>query len=391
MAANAAKTTPVEDIPIADDPDAQALAAAVDDPIDGEISSDPEDAELAALEAAVAAEEAGGDPEPDPGGESAPAPEPVKEPANEPEPVPLAADADPATPAADADGKAVVSDPKDAGDAPMIPKARFDEAVSAAREEARVAREELAYQKGIADALRSAGANPSPAAPIETPEQRIAALREQKHALADDYDAGKINTRQWEEQRDVLNDQETAIRQEMIAPAQTPAPTTQAQADDLYMDSQIVALETAHPYTHEIKSPADWEYLGRKAGEELAAEGITLGTDARSVLIFKTRVAELTDRYGHVLTGKQLPAQPADPIPGSTSATPLSTAAQSRAKKLDQAAASPPDTSTIGASAGAKTELSEADIMAMSEDDLGALPDSVKARFDESFARQQTG
>lgn len=89
--------------------------------------------------------------------------------------------------------------------APMIPKARFDEAVSKERERADAAQAENAALKARMDDLE---AKLTPATPLEAPKDFAA----EKKALSDRYENGDIDSVEYADARDKLIIEETSFR-----------------------------------------------------------------------------------------------------------------------------------------------------------------------------------
>lgn len=258
---------------------------------------------------------------------------------------------------------------------PMIPKARFDEVNS---EVARL-REQLAYQQGVIEASQRqappTGDTPQAEAP-KSPEERLAEVRGQKQTLAAKYDEGELSYAELTAEMDKLADAEDAIRAERLQPKEQAAPAN--GGDDLYLEERTTQLEDQHPYALEIKSQADWDFIGKKAVEELRAEGVTLTNDARGDLVLRERMAKLTDRYGPMLTGKDLSkstGQEQTTQPGG-----LSAQAEARKQKLAEADGHPPDLSNSG-SPGTPTEYTDDKVEGMSMEEIGDLPQSTRDRL----------
>lgn len=329
---------------------------------------DVDDIALAEARAAVEAEEAG-----DAGKDDDDQPKAGEDPPEDPDKA--AVETPPAEPEKDGDDKPAEGPPaNDNQPAPMIPKARFDEVNT---ENARL-REQNAYFKGLADARQTQPAGDTPAvAPPKSPEDRIAELRQQKVAFAQKFDDGEKTFAEVTAETDKLNDQEHAIREEQLRGNQTPAqPGT--SGNELYLEEKTRDLESQHPYAKEIKSQDDWDFITKKAMAEFHAEGVTLPDDARGDLMLRERMATLTDRYGPMLTGKDL-SKPSDDGKPETPGGP-SGLADARKDKLALADKHPPDLSTSGAP-GTPTEYTDEKIAGMSEDDIGELPQSVRDRL----------
>lgn len=257
----------------------------------------------------------------------------------------------------------------------MIPKERFD-----AEREKLIA--SAAYWKGRAESGAGNAAQPKAAEP--TPAQKLADIDAQRDALAKKVDDGEMTMSAFMKEDRQLRQQEDAIRDAARKPADSAKPKPQS---DLYLDTKTEELEGAHPYLAEISALPTWkedyQYLTRKAVASLAQEGFVLPEGelhGRDLMVLRGRIAELSDTLGPMLTGKTLV------IPGRTSPADqgkpgLSKQGQARAAKLDAAAAAPPDLTSVGRSSAQTTDLSEASLMAMSDEELEKLPQSVQDRI----------
>lgn len=307
-------------------------------------------------------------------------PDATPAPAPEPTPAPAAAEAAPKTP-----------EPKqEPSDSPMIPKARLDQVLAEKDEMARRA----AFLEGQLHQLQTQATQPAtPAAPEEppkTPDEIIAEARVQKQDLAKKYDDAELTAAEYEASKDRLDDIIAEAREAKLAQRFQPQPTTPSQrqqtGEDLYLDQLTAKLETDHPYTLEIaKDDPRWKFLEDEANRQLQQEGIALMPGARGLYTLRERMAVLTDQYGPMWTGKspdQIRGQAPNPGtgPAPTPAPGLSPTAKARMDKLDMAEQQPPSTTSLGGS-GASTEVSEADINAMSDDEIAALPESTRRKF----------
>lgn len=353
---------------------------------------DPDQAELAAARAAVA-------------GETNPEPKP-----EQPKPEANPTGEQPAKPA-DGDPKPAEAKPTDAAPTPAKPgkenpvipvprdklKALSDRAKSAedsAAESARAA----AYWKGVADTKAASPAQPAaePATPTLTPQQQLDAVRQQRLALADQLDNGEVNNRQYEEQRQKLEDAEQAIRQNMATPARPEAAPAQT-GNDLYLEERTAQLETQFKYASLITDEAHWDFLSKEAAKQLRTEGVVFAKGnlpPAQALQLRTRISELTDVYGPLWTGKtraevygeQPPAKPASseqPKPGP--AAPMSPTAKARAEKLAEAREAPPDLTAVGSAGALPGDLSPAAITGMDDEDI--IKNMPKAARDKMMGR----
>lgn len=261
---------------------------------------------------------------------------------------------------------------------PMIPKPRFDEVLGKADELAR----RNAFLEGQIAAMQSqkpAGqAQGQPAAEPEKPKRTLEQIDADKVALAEEYDSGKLSTAEWKK-REVELDREA--RQLMQQPAQA-SQQPPAGSDDLFLEQLTQQLEAKHPYSTLITDEADWAFIETKARQQLAAEGEKIGDDSRSTFLLRQKMAQLTDKYGPTLTGKQLQQPQVQRQGGQQQQQPGgSTKAQAREAKLQQADGMPPNINSLGGTAASSTEISEADILAMDDEAIAALPESTRRRF----------
>lgn len=352
-------SNPVQDAVEQVDKDPVQPAAAAAEAVTATVV-DPDDAEVAA---ALAAAESEG-----------------KSPAT---PAPAAAAAPAAAPAADP--------PKQAGtpaappsEQPMIPKARFDEVLgqSSAKDI------ELARLRGENEALKlvkvpaTPGAQPTQPAP-QTPDEQLKLVRTERLTLAKRFDDGEIGLVQYETEKQKLEDREDQLREARLAEKFKPAPAAapQASAPDMRLEEKFQELEGKHQYlkSPEVMDDDHWQFLLMEAARSLRAEGVELPQGPLPPLLrFKLgeRVAELSDKYGPIWGAKaaQPQQQPAPPKTG------LSPQGQARQQKLEMAQDAPPDVNRLTPSGG-QTEFTEDQIANMSDDEILALPASVRARF----------
>ncbi|HKJ94548.1 MAG TPA: hypothetical protein VKA32_02835 [Gammaproteobacteria bacterium] len=273
----------------------------------------------------------------------------------------------------------------------MIPKARFDEVNTDRDRKA----QEASYWRGVAEASMRHQQGSQQAGQQQTqqqeptPDEVIADAKAQMRTLAQKFDDGEITAVEWEQQRSAYEDRIDEARFAAHQPQQGQQQQTQQQPqkqqDDLYLEQLTVNLEQEHPYTTRIKDDADWAFLRDKAVNELRDEGTQLTSDTRGVYTLRKRMAELTDRYGPILTGENLDQQKQggsqqQPAGDGQGKAHLSEQAQQRSDKLDLQGQHPPDTRNMG-SPGDRTEITDADINSMSDDEIAALPASVRSKF----------
>lgn len=283
---------------------------------------------------------------------------------------------------------------KPKGPQQMVPVA----ALMSERERREIAEANANYYKGIAEATQR-GTQP-PAAqgqqqpPQQTPQQKLDAINGQIDALAEKFDNGDITMKEFKAQERALTDQAQTIREEMILAKVPKSQPQAAPAEDLLLEERTAELETKHPYVLHVfpeYMPADpaqrevlearQETLRVEARAALRSQGVQAGP--RADLLFRQKIAELADQYGPMWfpnvqvqrpTGQQ--TQPGAQ-PGQK---PLTTKQQSRLDAIVTAGQQPPDITRVGQQ-GTQSEITEADIMNMSEDKIANLPSHVKEKF----------
>ena len=279
----------------------------------------------------------------------------------------------PAAPAAAAQAEPKPAEPAKPASPPdqMIPKARLDEVLSKLSE----AERRNAFLEGALTARTEPKAEPAkqePAAPQRTLDQ----IEAEKLALADQFDQGKISATEWEREKIALDREARALTEK---PAAAAAP---AQSDDLFLEVLTQKLEQKHPYSTLITNDTDWDFIEVKARQELTANGQPLTDSPADTLLLRQKMAELTDVYGPLMTGKTLnksaPAGTGNPPATTPAASPTAAA---RAAKLGMAESLPPDISNLGGSPASGTEISETALLNMSDDEIGALPETTRRRI----------
>lgn len=362
--------------------DAAAAQAAADNP-DQETPDDglPDDdaAELAAFQEQAKAEQSGHVDEDDPlVGEEEDPNQPVVEPEEE---APATADA------TDDDQ----GEEEESPGQPMIPKVRFDEQVGKEREAAHRATTEAAYWKGQADALARASGQPGadqPAAEV-TPADQITALRAEQQAIAEKYDNGELEGGYPEATRlsAEIEDKIFQIRADQLTPT---APATTDRAPDFISAAVLTEmtqqLEDDHPYSREgVLNDEQWGMIRELAEVELVRQNIPLDGTPQSQFQARQILAQLTDKWGPNLTGltvEEVTASQAQPLP---SAGKPSVKAEARRAKLALAAGHPVDINRVGEAGGQPDSgvPSDAEIEAMTEDEIMALPKSIRQKITE--------
>jgi hypothetical protein len=278
----------------------------------------------------------------------------------------------------------------------MIPKGRFDEALSQRDRAA----QEAAYWRGRAEANGQSGTpqGGSPGAPQPqqpTADQRLAAIQTQQDALAVKFDNGEITYSDLVREQRTLTNQEQAIREEILLAKVRPA-ESQAKpgGDDLYLQTATDQIEQAHPWCgvfNELGAAADaaWNFVAAQATDNLIARGIDPTAGPRGRLELRKEAAQLADKLGPTLIGVMakakgiaVPGQQPTPQGTQPPKAPLSPIAQARQAKLATAANAPPNLNAMNGSNGDPSGLpSEAAIEAMGEDAIGDMPEAQRRRL----------
>lgn len=362
-------------------PPAKAELPVPNDKISMPEDDDPDMRDLREAEAAVAAANKAGE-----------AADPDKEPAKDPKPdAPPAGDQTPPAPVDLKSGQQLAKQPI------MVPIERLNEAL----QQRDLAKEQLNYVKGIADARHEMAKNAPPAAPttpVKSPQEVLKDISAAKINLAEKYDAGEITAVQWETHKVALEEAADQVREQMNnAAIEKVRQESTVKANQAVKESalQIQAreLEEKHPYAKLINNE-QYAVLNQIAGAKLLAQGID---PSANMMKFREELAKLTDTYGPMFTGKMLqastqtaPGQANNPAPsapsGSQQPAPsaagakLSELALARKNKLELAGQQPPDATAAGSQGGQPQEISDAQILKMTDDEIAVLPASVQQR-----------
>ena len=268
----------------------------------------------------------------------------------------------------------------------MIPKGRFDEVLSKSAEKdlqiARLQGENEALKMVVKPA--APGTPTQPTTPAETHDQKLERIYAAKEALAKKFDDGELGLAEMRRQERKLDDeldQAREARLESRIKASAPQPQQTAPAPDMRLEEKFEDLETKHVYLKapEVMRDDRWQFLLTEAASQLRSDGVlTLpeGAPLPPTLRFKLgeRVALLSDTYGPIWGAKAPQPSAAPPKPG------VPPVVQARANKLEQAASAPPDLNRLTPQ-GTQTEITEDMLASMSDDEILALPASVRAKF----------
>ncbi len=281
------------------------------------------------------------------------------------------------------------------GETPMIPKPRFDEVNARATK----AEQEAAYWKGVADARGQGTQNQGGTQQTQqqqaqpTAEQQLAAIHSKQDELAQKFDNGEITYSDLLKSQRALSAQEQAIHETQLLSKVQPAQGNQQQAqnDHLYLDTLTAQLETEHPWVQifdKVGTDVDWKYLKDRAVENCTAKGVDVSNGDIGRYNLRKEVAEIADSLGPGMIAERAKAK-GIAIPGQQQQVtqnqggnqqPLSPEARARANKLDLAENMPPNVQRMSGATGDGTPT-DARIEQMSDDEIGALPDSTRRKL----------
>lgn len=292
--------------------------------------------------------------------------------------------------------------PNQPGTEPMIPKARFDDAVGRAREEA-------AYWRGVAESARASGQNggtPNGQSADQgnqqqpTAEQQLIAIDDQIVALAEKFDNGEITMKEYKAEERKLVSQADVLRENLLlGKVQQHIPAPQ---EDLLLSQRTTEIEQQHPFLPLVfpnKPDAQLTSLERsrqdmireEATQAVLAKHPNLQPGPQADLIFREALGQVADRYGAVWfpqhkpaapQGGQQPQTPASPQTQQTGGKPaLTQTQQQRLDKLRLADQQPPNTANLGTQGTGAAEYTPERIAQMSEDEYARLPSAVRARL----------
>lgn len=329
---------------------------------------DPGKAELARLRAEAEAEEAAA---------AAPAAPATPDPAIAAPVAPVEA---PPAPAAAAEPAAPI----------MVPKARLDEALTRTR----AAEAAALRMEGMLQALQRQPA--APAAPAAPPAPTLESLIQAEEARIEEaatrFDAGETTMVEFKRvERDAMAKIQSLREQALYeaVTARLPAQQPMSMTDQIFLERRTAELEAANPWVGAIIQGGRIEGLVTMARAELEALGEPIqGDSPMETLRLREKVAELSGLYGprwfpqHQIPAAA-PAAPQRPAPASATAPVARPAAPAApaANALARVAAHPPNINQMGSPAPATADPTEEQIAAMTTDEIGALPASVRARL----------
>ena len=324
-------------------------------PVDG---PDPDEAELKAAEAEVAAEAKAAAEAPPP--EATPAATPAAAPAETPVATP---GAEPA----------------------MVPVTAVQAERQKRQDVEEAYRKQVAttlYYKGVADGrlpIPQGGEQQQPPARTD----RVKDIRAEQRELSKQVDAGTLSTEEYEAQRQTLDDELLEIReQRLLDEAKRSMPQS---GHDLYLETQTAKLETENPWVKNI--PGDeMESLIPFARKALATKGIDMksinGTPAGDYRL-REALIDIGKEFGF---DKRYAAAPAAGTPAAPAPPVVARPTEAQRKEKEALAASAPPT-PVGTTAPVTT-WSEERVASMDALDLENMPMSELRRIGDTIDRE---
>lgn len=302
----------------------------------------------------------------------------------------------------------------------MIPKIRFDQVLG--KLDSAIA--ERDYFKGQADAYSAMakqggpGQPPEPSQPELTPEEKLTQLASDRVALAEKYDSGELSMTQFVEKTNEIDGIRRGIEQEMFQPqAATPDPQAQPQPqpsatspnpgaapqpqpDSAYVLAETRRIEDQYPAVLQLSD----DHLNRLITDTtnfLKQNGANLDGEAGDLFLreeIAKRAAGAAEHYAALdsmfsvqqppqpTAQPQAPQQPQQQPPAgyryAAPQTPLQgPSAQDRRNKLELHASMPPTIDDMPSKGSYNGEPTAEEIARMPEDELDALPASVRRKY----------
>ena len=258
----------------------------------------------------------------------------------------------------------------------MVPKARLDQEI---RKNDEIARRLIEAENRLSATPQQTQAQQRPA----TPQIGIADLDAAIKQVGEAFDAGELSASQFTERLTKLQDQRTVL----ITNSTVAKALNEHASKDIRLNEVTETLIADHPYVTKL-SPTHGKFLEQEALNSLAAAGNDMRGRARTpreVIILRTEVAKLSDKFGPLLTGLS-PEQvglKAPPAPtANNNQQSADELARARQAKLDLARQVPPDISNMtGRVDDGVSVPTLAELNSMSEEDIGALPESTRKKI----------
>lgn len=271
----------------------------------------------------------------------------------------------------------------------MVPLGRLQQEAAARKR----AQAEADYLRGALEAERAARQGgtggqqgqqgQAPAQPGQAQQQdpyasEIEAAQAEIDRAAEQFDSGAITLAEFKKVELPHMRRIAALEAEQAAARV--APRAQSLADEEIQAVQVNALAARHPYVNALTQDMAAQ-LARIAAVEAEAEGRPYGSGPREDMRLREHVARLSDTWGpkwglQARQPTQQQQQQTQPAPNGAP----SPQASARMAKMEAAAGHPPDTSGFG-QGGQGDAISDARIMTMSDEEISALPATVRARI----------
>ncbi len=222
-----------------------------------------------------------------------------------------------------------------------------------------------------------------------TVHPQIAALDQQITALAQKFDEGLMTYAEMKSQERGLQAQIDTIREDNIVAraAQRSQPAAQPAVADLTFQRETQRLEQAYePYLALIPDTYFDSFVA-DVRTQLAAEGITeIAPNSEALLLFRERLGQQAQAEAAMWAaksnkpvpkagGQQVQPTPARVIPGNQPTV------EQRRAKLEMQSDMPPNLGGLLRSGGVEDAPSEASIETMSDDEIAALPASMRNKL----------
>lgn len=250
----------------------------------------------------------------------------------------------------------------------MVPIERLNEEVDKRRR----AEAERDYAKSLKD---DAGKQATPDKPEPTVEEQIAALKAERKDVLGKADEGELTLSEAIEKADEIRDKINALQ---TPPKADPAPNQPS----LYFQEQMQKIVTGNPVIEALnklpqaEQDRRWDFLEAEADFELKQAGYTVNHSSEVYqLAFLQKQADLAAKYAPTWGIQVTEDKGRAPQPRSDQDL------TQRREKLRQAEEHPTSLDTLGGG-GDKPMVSEAAIMAMTEEELeAAMPDATIRRI----------
>jgi hypothetical protein len=179
----------------------------------------------------------------------------------------------------------------------MIPKARFDQVNSRARE---LELENARLQGRLEATAPPAATTATPSQP--TAEQRIAAIDTEIDKIAKAFDDGELTMSDFKRQERAFEAQKQALRDEQLL-ARVPKPQSASAdpGDSLYLHQQTEQVATQHPWVdvfEKVGTDADWAFVRARAERDMKERGVDTSNRAVSDLELRKTMGRLMDELG---------------------------------------------------------------------------------------------